>query len=1006
MTEAETIRTEEITRPHVYAATQSKNTATLNLADVDIKENTSTYMQDGILKLLNQYRQVCHIEGDTLGRTNVEEFDIKLKEDKIIYRPQYRVPHSQQEVLETVIKDMMRKDIIKESTSPFNSPLILVKKRDGTMRPCVDFRALNEITVPLRFPLPIISDLINNLDGSKYFSTIDLVSAFWQVPLTPEAAEKTAFSSKSGHYQFKVMPFGLINAPTFFCKLMHSILHELLGLGVLIYLDDIVVYSNTEEEHLKRLRELLEKLQQANLKIKLAKSKFAQSEIKFLGYKINETGLTVDPDRKKAIQNLPTPTNKDQLRSFLGALNYFRNFMAYYARIAEPLYMLLRKNVEFKWTDQQESALRTLKAKLLEPPILIYPNYTKQFYLCTDACDTGVGTVLLQEKNDKLHPISYASKTLSETERRYSTTKKEALALLFGLKQYRFILLGYPVTVFTDHQPLIMLFRKTLPQGSLGRWAVQCAEYNLQLRYLPGKLNLFADFLSRLSITMEQSKELTDEIDDKIEDAVLVVSQREQPVQVVLQGLQVTATNFTKEDVKRTQSSDSFCKHILQVVQGETLKIEGELSAFRVIDGLLFYIRKTERTGIPTAYFNLVVPEELLQAAIEACHTPIHAGHVGYERTLKNFRLNFFNNHECSKVQTYCSTCAQCIQNKMKPKRVPIGTFPIPSTPMTALTMDLLGPLPMSDNGMRYILVVKDFTTRYVILQALPDKTTVSVACALKASVFTHYGTPETLLSDNGTEFVSETINLLCKAYNIKKVQTAPYHPASNGLVERVNREINKLLKLYVGQSGHSNWDTYMCDFQLAINNTYNKSIGDTPFFVLYGYDSRQNTHWEITEDANYSYEDTARQRHRHLEQIRIFVKQRIQATTAETLKKVNRKLNVKSIKKGSRVFARHIITNSSTRKFTNLLDGPYIVLSKLNRNLFLIKHIITGHERRVHVDNLLMSCLNSYNHVSKDLTNVANQPHHQSHHDHEASSSRSLENATCKHDYNLRKRN
>ena len=333
-----------------------------------------------------------------------------------------------------------------------------------SVRICVDFRQLNKITEDIKYPLPVINDIVNSLNDQSIFSSIDLVSAYWQCEITKNLAKMTAFSTKSKHYQYKRLPFGSKNAPIYFSKIINSVLYDILGDKILCYLDDIIVFSKKEEDHLANIESILVRLINSNLKIKFSKCNIFAKKLKFLGFQISKEGLSIEIERQIIIHELKNRKTKSELQSFLGSLNLYRSFVKNVASISQPLYTLLKENTKFEWTEEHTQAVTKLKSILTKPPILKFPNYTKPFYLLTDASNLGIGAVLMQEENDILFPISYISKSLTKSQSNYATSKLEMLAVVHALQQYRHIILNYDTTLYTDHKTLIHMFNNQIHQ--------------------------------------------------------------------------------------------------------------------------------------------------------------------------------------------------------------------------------------------------------------------------------------------------------------------------------------------------------------------------------------------------------------------------------------------------------------------------------------------------------------------------------------------------------------
>ena len=505
---------DELAAPNVLANVE-KSTRNVPITGemIEVDKDMESYRGD-LLRLLNQYRENISLPGEAPGRTNVMRHVIRLSTEKPLYTPQYRVPMVHQKPLDDVIDDMLKEGVIRESKSPYNSPIVVVPKPDGSIRPCVDFRNINRHVIPDRFPLPILGEILQSLSGNDLFSTIDCQSGFWQIELEEESKPVTAFSTRKGHFEYNVLPFGLKDAAPSFERMMTMTLSGLINNSVLVYLDDVAVFSKGPKEHLKKLRAVLERFKDTGLTLKLNKCSFLRRNIKYLGHKISQNGIEMDPDKTKTIESYQPPTNRDKVRSFLGLLSYYRAFIPGFSKKAEPLTKLLRGKEPFVWSEDQQLAFDELKLCLLAPPILRFPSFDKPFFIATDASDTGLGSALLQEVDGKLMPISYASRTLNKAERNYSVTKREALAVVWALRHYKYLVLGYQIIIITDHKPLLAIFRKEPPDALMSRWMVLIQEFSPHIRHIPGRANTLADSLSRNCEVESVSKE-------KAEDEVL-----------------------------------------------------------------------------------------------------------------------------------------------------------------------------------------------------------------------------------------------------------------------------------------------------------------------------------------------------------------------------------------------------------------------------------------------------------------------------------------------------
>ena len=432
-----------------------------------------------------------------IGRTHILEHTIDTGDHKPIKQPLRRHPAAHLPIIDQHVEDMLRNDIIEPAASPWSSNVVLIKKKDNTLRFCIDYRALNSCTYRDNFPLARIDACLEALGGSKFYSTMDLRSGYWQTVITESDRDKTSFCTRKGQWRFKVLSFGLCNAPSQFARIMELVLSGLTYESCLVYLDDVVCYGRTILEHTTRLEAVLKRLEQANLKLKASKCHFFQRKAFFLAHVADEEGIHCDPRKVEDIVSWPVPRNLTEVKSFVGLASYYRSFIRGFADLARPLNDLSRKGAKFIWGDRQMQAFEALKSCLISAPVLAPPRDEGTYVLDTDASDVAVGYVLQQEQDGQLRVIAYASKALSDAERRYCTTRKELLAVVYGLKRFRQHLLGRDFIIRTDHAALAYLLKTPEPLGQQGRWLDLISEYSFTLRHRPGLSGRNADSMSR-----------------------------------------------------------------------------------------------------------------------------------------------------------------------------------------------------------------------------------------------------------------------------------------------------------------------------------------------------------------------------------------------------------------------------------------------------------------------------------------------------------------------------
>ena len=482
-------------------STQNTDTHVKDPVLFDLQQSSlSDSEKDLLASFLAKHRAVFATDLHELGEAKTLPHHIDTGDARPIRQRFYRQsPHVNAE-MNRQMEEMLSSGIIEESDSLLQSPVVMVKKKNGQLRFAVDYRKLNAVTKQFTFPLPRLEDVFDTIGTSqaKLFSTLDLASGFWQIPMDKDTKHKSAFVTPTGVYQWKRMPFGLVNAPASFQALMTQVLRGLNWKTCLVYVDDILVFSNSFKEHLQHLEQIFCRLTSAGLTLKPSKCSFALSSVKYLGHVLTKDGIQVDVSKTDAVRSFPVPRNQKELRSFLGLCNYYRKFVKGYSKITNPLTSLLCKDVAYKWTEECQSAFDKLKTALTTSPVLAYPDHSKPFTLTTDASGSAIGYILGQaDSNGKERVIAYGGRSLNKHERKYPVSEKEGLAIVEGIKTYHVYLASQPFKIFTDHAALKWLNNVKQSTGRLARWAVLLQGYQYEINYKPGKKNEVADALSR-----------------------------------------------------------------------------------------------------------------------------------------------------------------------------------------------------------------------------------------------------------------------------------------------------------------------------------------------------------------------------------------------------------------------------------------------------------------------------------------------------------------------------
>lgn len=788
---------------------------------------TSILNNDQQQQLTDLIQLFPNIFTSTTGRTNVIQHHIDIQPGcKPRNLAPYRYAPARRQVIDEKIDEMLNEGVISPSKSPWASPVVLAPKKDGSIRFCIDYRKLNEITIRDAYPLPRIDDTLDSLQHAQFFSTLDLRSGYWQVEMDEESKPLTAFVTHRGLFECTVMPFGLTNAPATFQRLMDIVLAGLKWQCCLVYLDDIIVFSATFKQHLEDLRKVFTALSDANLTLKTSKCNFCRSELKYLGHLVTSEGIKPDPALVETIIKFNQPTSIKEVQSFLGLTGYYRRFIKNYARISEPLLKLLRSNQNatnrspIEWDEECTTAFNVLKQRLTSPPIMRAPNFSYPFILELDACEYGIGCVLTQEYDRLKYVIAYASRTLTTAERNYSAVEREALAIVWATKHFRQYIEGGPVIVRSDCKALQWLKDSRDPTGRLARWAMKLSPYNLIIQHRPGTSNPNGDFMSRYPLN--ESNHKTTEV-NSIEYSINILEN----------------TNVL-DDIQKKQENDRRLQKIIKTINAQpATPFNTKHAPYVLVNNLLYKVRHfntyTDERILGNKHL-LVIPQTLQQDILRLAHDHPTAGHAGRLKTLHRLSSRVYWPSIRKDVFKYIQSCKMCQQFKYDnaPKASPMQLH-IVSQPWHTIGIDIMGPFPTTFRQKRFLLVVVDYFTRWVELFALRQTTAPQIANIIIDEIICRYGTPLYLLSDNGPQFISNLFNEICKDLNISRKLTANYHPQTN-MTERVNRNLKTMIAMYT-QDHPGLWDKNLQKFAFAIRTAINESTGDTPAFLNFGRD-------------------------------------------------------------------------------------------------------------------------------------------------------------------------
>ena len=786
----------------------------MDLSNSDLDEKQQAQLN----QLLHDNHDIFALNDDELGHTSLVEHHIDTGDSRPIYRQPYRVSPAVRNSIDHHVQQMLDQGIIQPSVSPWAAPVVLVRKKDGTERFCVDYRQLNKVTKRDSHPIPHIQDTLDCLHGTSYFSCLDLRSGYWQVEVDDDSKPKTAFATHSGLYEFRRMPFGLANAPSTFQRLMHAVLRGLQYQICLVYLDDIIVYSRSFADHINHLNDVFSRLRSANVKLKPSKCSFARSSVEYLGHVVSRDGIRPDPSKIAAVATFPVPRCVRDVRSFLGLANYYRRFIHNFASIASPLHMLTHKNVRFHWDDSSDKAFHTLKSCLTSAPILAYPDFSLPFELNTDASSTGIGFALCQTQDGQRRAIAYGGRDLNTAERNYSTTEREALAIVEGIKKFRNYLYDRKFVLHTDHHALRWLMSLKDPSGRLARWSLLLQQYDFTIEYQPGKQNSDADALSRRPYGTQFHVSAYD-----------------------LPGVPIGR-------IRDLQRQDAELSDLITFLETDELPSNNNRARSLVLyrdrfylddNGLLFSLWIPTKRTQRDVCLQLVIPDALKNEVLVWAHDDVTAGHLGTQKTYGKIRNRYYWRNMFRDIDKWCKSCVDCAMKKSPRNTHKAPLLPIPvENAFDRLAVDCLGPFPLSNAGNRYVVVFTEYLTRWPEAFAVPNTDARTIARLLVNHIVLTHGAPRTLLSDRGKNFLSSLVRSVCELLNTKKVNTTAYHPQTDGLVERFNHTLCQSVSMYVSRD-QKDWDTHLPAILFGFRVSPHQTTGDSPFYLLYGREPR-----------------------------------------------------------------------------------------------------------------------------------------------------------------------
>ena len=1020
----------------------------------DIGEIKDTTIKHKVVQLLREYRSNYAKTATDVGTIPDLEFKIDLTSDKPISKDPYPLSYDLSDEVSKQCKKLEDAGFIQSAESPYAFPVLMVKKPTRNNIPewrmCIDYRELNAITIKDKYKVPAIRDLYRKLGGNGVFSSFDLKSAYHHIPIAEKDQAKTAFITDKGQtYVWKRLCFGFTNAPACFQRAMDKIFEDLDF--VVVYLDDIIVCSKTEKEHIKHLEIVLQRIRKFNLKLRLQKCKFFQKELKYLGMIVTKDGVRADQDYVSQILKFRRPTNVKEIERFIGMVTWLSKFIPNLSKLTSKINELRKKDAEFIWTLDHDRYFEAILAAVQNAKVLRHPDLSKPFYVQTDASDHAIGAVLLQDHgNGYLEPIEFISRKFTSPEQNWHTSEKELVAIAWALQKWVRCLLPNHFTVFTDHKNLENLFRyKGKKLGKLQRWIIYLQQFDFTAKYLPGKDNYIADFLSRdienkqdLQLIMDEAKETMNEmLTIKISEEQYVntssynttyirtptetpnsandLSIIPKPIELCLLPMQlrkrerkyygpkiwdldtygVTDINKLREKVdlkqlpetKEEESTHQYIQQTSETIDTSKLNEEnmlkeqladeqiaklrstieqiesGDLAKdinakiikairakeYIIATNKIIYKRNKDLQYVP------VVPRSLVPTVVSYFHEGNYFQHQGIIRTAENIRQRYYWTNMREDIEKHIAGCHPCNLSNAKRAKGEGQIMPqLRSKAFDQIAIDIVGPLPITSSENRYLITIMDRFTRYAT--AIPVKiiTAETVAQAILDNWIYIYGIPSYILTDNGTQFQSRTLQLIEKILNIQHQFTTIYHPECNGMIERFHRFLKQRLAIKaVGNKLNywegDDWDIFIPSILFAYNQSVHTITKRAPFELLYGQkpqlpiDLKQLSEVEAGETS--SYEEWLKTFIHQLEIIRnkSFMKQ------YENYRKLTKKLN-----KGRTTFkyqigdlvSRRIFAIGSKDKLKVRYEGPYEIIKIYdNQVTFELQNIMDRSQVKIH---------------------------------------------------------
>jgi hypothetical protein len=771
-------------------------------------------------KLVLEYLDIFPEDLSTFPPERAVSHEIVLEDEIPVAKSQYRLSPLELKTAQETVSKLLSSGMIQHSKSPYSAPVLFVRKGDGSLRMVLDYRLLNKKTVKDKFPIPRISDLLDRLSAATIFSKLDLVTGFYQIRMSEKDIQKTAFSVGSGHYEFLVMPMGLSNAPATFQRCIRSIFGQDFDSFLLSYFDDLLIFSKSNEEHLEHLQQVLEQLRKHKLFAKLKKCVFGVQEVSFLGHTISKGMRSIDEQKIQTISLLSSPKGIREVRSMVGLANWVKDNVKSCAHILAPITDLLRNGKKFVWGIEQEKALEALKTEVLKNSKLKLPTECDHWVIQSDASDVALGATLLQclESDSKPELVCFASRKLNDAEKKYPTHEKEMLAIYWACKHFRHYIEGNKIIVQTDHSALKFVMSQPTLSRRVTRWVEYLQNFDIAIQYISGITNSFADFLSR-PVSKESKDKGTNSFQLIIGEEGPSVTGNEEQIDLNLVDWPIYMTRLLQnQPVDLPEKFHSF--------------LQSEKKNFDYDPQLKVLYRKEGRIR------KIFVPFHSRADVVASFHKG--QGHLGISQVLEKLRTRYWWPYLVKDVKEWLKECRECqlFGNRQHQAFAEQTVMQSTDKILSRWHIDYAGPFPVSRRGNRYIFIAVEDTSRWPVARATSSMTAETTARVFYEEIISRYGVPDEIVSDRGSNFMSDVWNNLMEVLEVKHKRTSAFHPRSNGKVENLVGSIHRIIAKLCGSAVDS-WDEFIEEALFSLRTRIHPSTGKSPFFLMYGCDPK-----------------------------------------------------------------------------------------------------------------------------------------------------------------------